>query len=105
LENKNVSSLITQQEQKMARGKYSPTVNAAYAADQEWHTRLAQNQQYDPDGYDSYGYDRNDVDRAGNNEFDYLSNDLGWESDDDINWAYNDAHAEWTFDGQRPVKR
>jgi hypothetical protein len=45
------------------------------------------------------------VDRAGNHEDDYLRNDLGWETDDDTNWAYDDAHAEWTFDGQRPVKR
>jgi hypothetical protein len=52
--------------------------------DQEWFTKYAATKQvtnrdfwtqYDPDGYDSYGYDENEVDRAGNYESEYYGND------------------------------
>lgn len=92
----------------MARGKYSPTVNEAYAHNQRWWSNYAYSAaasgdefvMYDPEGFDSYGYDKNDVDRAGNNEFDYLMNDAG---EDDCNSAYEAARGAWGFDGTKPV--
>ena len=89
------------------RGKYSPTVTAAYMKCQEWHNNLLAPNDcvYDVDGYDSYGYDKNDVDRAGNNEYQYYHND--WSDDEGYgeNFAYNAASEEWGFDGVRPIKR
>lgn len=96
------------------RGKYSPTVTLAYMKDQNWwHKYFATKQptdvdfmsQYDPDGFDRYGYDKNVVDRAGNNENDYIVNDsarFGYE--DDWNDAYDDALDAWGFDGVKPVR-
>lgn len=94
------------------RGKYSPTVSAAYRADQEWFTKFAATKQvtnrdfwtqYDPEGYDSYGYDENEVDRAGNEEHVYYAND-GYDFDEDWNYAYNNTLDEWGFDGTKPVR-
>lgn len=58
----------------MSVGKYSPTVSSWYRRDQEWHRKhCAENEWYDRDGYDSYGYHRDtDKDRAGYTEWDYL---------------------------------
>ena len=83
------------------RGKYSPTVSQAYQTNQEWHQKLLPPGEYtyDADGYDSYGYDKNDVDRAGNHEYEYYSNDLG----EDCSLKYEDAYSAWGFDGVRPV--
>jgi hypothetical protein len=87
------------------RGKYSPTVTAAYMKDQDWWRKYTgENEvtyhQYDPEGYDSYGYDKNDVDRAGNSEHVYYEdNEFG------ENWHYNQALDDWGFDGVKPVKR
>lgn len=89
----------------MARGKYSPTVQAAYAQDKDWHAKFAQGEQYDPEGFDSYGYNKTDVDRAGNNEFDYLATDGDWDADEDYNAAFDRALDEWGFDGQKPCLR
>lgn len=96
------------------RGKYSPTVKAAYRADQEWwmnyaytekHTREREYVQYDPEGYDQYGYDAGDTDRAGNQEHVYYVNDLADDGlDGDCNYAYEDAEGEWSFNGTKPVK-
>lgn len=94
------------------RGKYSPTVTAAYMKDQDWFRKYcaqASNEYtiYDPDGFDSYGYDKNDVDRAGNNENDYMVNDAPFTydgPDGDWNDAYDDALATWGFDGVKPVR-
>lgn len=93
------------------RGKYSPTVSAAYQTDQEWWRRYAyagitgdEFVQYDPDGYDSYGYDKNDRDRAGNAEYEYYAN-TGFSPDQDINHLYETALDEWTFDGVKPVPK
>ena len=95
----------------MARGKYSPTVNAAYMADQEWWTKYSGANlpsetyvQFDPDGYDSYGYNSKGYDRAGNHENDYLHNDGDWDRDEDFNYAYDQACDDWHFDGVKPVK-
>jgi hypothetical protein len=92
------------------RGKYSPTVTAAYMKDQEWWHRYSREAetwtQYDPEGYDSYGYDVNDKDRAGNFEHDYYANDVdGDEYTGGVNWAYERALDEWGFDGVKPVRK
>jgi len=91
------------------RGKYSPTVSAAYRKDQEWWRRYSREAeewtQYDPEGFDSYGYDEHDYDRAGNQESTYYSNDAPWDSDDDYNYAYDAALDDWGFDGTKPVQR
>lgn len=84
------------------RGKYSPTVSAAYQADKKWFKKYSDYDSqpdnwfiYDPDGFDSYGYDENEIDRAGNREDDYYSNDD----------AYDAALSDWGFDGTKPVQR
>jgi hypothetical protein len=91
------------------RGKYSPTVTAAYMKDQEWWHKFSREAeawtQYDPEGFDSYGYDKNDVDRAGNNENDYIPNDGDYDLDQDFNNAYDHASDEWGFDGVKPVRK
>lgn len=93
------------------RGKYSPTVSAAYQADQDWFIHYCIHEinsseyaQYDPEGYDSYGYNADDVDRAGNQEHEYYAND-GYDFDGDWNYAYNAASEAWGFDGTKPVQR
>ena len=90
----------------MSVGKYSPTVSAAYAADQKWHDKLcAENEQYDDEGYDRYGYNwPEEKDRAGHTEWDYLST---FESEEDGYFyysLYDHIDNEWTFDGVRPVR-
>jgi hypothetical protein len=99
----------------MSRGKYSPTVSAAYVRDRSWWTKYAhagvtgdEFVQYDPEGYDSYGYDRDDVDRAGNAELEYLRNDAqgsGLDAGYDFNFLYDDAIGHWGFDGVKPVRK
>ena len=94
------------------RGKYSPTVTAAYMKDQEWFRKFCElaphgdvvYSPYDPEGYDSYGYDKNDVDRAGNNEYAYMHNDSAHPEYADYNIAYDDADRTWGFDGVKPVR-
>lgn len=91
------------------RGKYSPTVSRAYMHDQDWWRKYTGEDeftynQYDPEGYDSYGYDKDDVDRAGNHESDYYGNDA-WAEDEDYNIAYDTAYDEWIFDGVKPVRK
>ena len=88
------------------RGKYSPTVTAAYMADQNWHRNYMAPDGflYDPEGYDSYGYNEDNVDRAGNEECDYYPNDADpFYTDDDFNWKYDSALSAWGFDGTKPV--
>lgn len=93
------------------RGKYSPTVSRAYQKDQSWFDSYRIEipgvyNPYDPEGFDAYGYNYNDIDRAGNHENDYIPNDSPyWEDvDDDYNTAYEDAYDSWGFDGIKPVK-
>lgn len=88
----------------MARGKYSPTVFAAYRRDQDWFSKYSQGQNFDPEGYDSYGYNQDCQDRAGNDELDYLRNDADRDTDDDYNILYDDALDLWGFDGVKPVR-
>lgn len=81
------------------QGKYSPTVYKACACDQQWHKKLSGSDKgegcftYDADGYDSYGYDGGDIDRAGNHENSYAS-------DDDLFW---NTMSLWDYDGTRPT--
>lgn len=91
----------------MARGKYSPTVTAAYSASRQWWESYALTGQpnngrayvpFDPEGYDSYGYNEQGYDRAGNHENDYLAN-----TDGDSNFAYDQALRDWRFDGIKPI--
>ena len=98
----------------MARGKYSPTVNVAYQVNQKWWLQYAYSAQmrnpddfveYDPEGFDSYGYNADGVDRAGYSEFAYLHNDaadLGF--DYDYNRTYDVVLDNWGFNGVKPVK-
>ena len=96
------------------RGKYSPTVTAAYMADSLWwinytyadkHNRERVYVQYDSEGFDSYGYDVNDKDRAGNWECSYYENNNPDYDGEDYNWAYEAALDEWGFDGVKPVRK
>jgi len=93
------------------RGKYSPTVSVAYRKDQEWFINYCFHEinsseyaQYDPEGYDAYGYNKDDVDRAGNKEHHYYHNDLSDDGlDGDCNYLFEDLEGEWGFDGTKPV--
>ena len=96
------------------RGKYSPTVTAAYMADQDWFEKncapteiregIRRRAQYDRDGFDSYGYNADEVDRAGNQEHDYYP---GWTDEQgdyhEENDAYDQALRDWGFDGVKPA--
>ena len=92
------------------RGKYSPTVTEAYMMDQAWFDKYAKSDGdefalRDPEGFDLYGYNDEDMDRAGNYEHEYYHNDAPEDSDEDYNWLYMDANDHWTFDGVKPVRR
>jgi hypothetical protein len=94
------------------RGKYSPTVTAAYMKDQKWWHKFSREAEawtlYDPEGFDSYGYGEDGKDRAGNDEFDYMHNDLldeDFSTNDDCNWKYDSTIEAWGFDGVKPVRK
>lgn len=61
--------------------KYSPTVNTSYSKDQEWFEKNGggfgngknPDSQLDDDGFDSYGYNDQNIDRAGISENQYMS--------------------------------
>lgn len=61
------------------QGKYSPTVAGWYSQDQKWWYKnrvLSEDyQEFDKDGYDSYGYNSQGVDRAEVHENDYACDD------------------------------
>jgi hypothetical protein len=62
----------------MGLGKYSPTVTEAYRRDQNWHEKeraITDDPNYDREGYDRYGYNKDEVDRAGYTEHDYNMNE------------------------------
>lgn len=84
------------------RGKYSPTVSMAYIKDQEWWNNYSKQSEgyaeFDPDGYDNYGYNKDGVDRAGYEEFEYYKSD-----EFDSNWSYDQCLEDWGFDGIKPV--
>lgn len=90
--------------------KYSPTVSAAYQVDQDWHNKYNYTpehgwDQYDFEGFDSYGYGKDGIDRAGNSECAYYSNDASARSEEDFNYKYDNAVHGWGFDGTKPVLR
>jgi len=92
------------------RGKYSPTVTAAYMADQEWWYKYSGANlptdtyvSFDPEGFDSYGYNADGYDRAENHENDYMCNDGDYDLDEDYNNAYDIASGAWGFNGTKPV--
>jgi len=92
------------------RGKYSPTVSRAYMMDQNWWDKYAASTgesypTYDPEGFDQYGYNKDDVDRAGNHESNYYRNDGDYDQDEDYNLAYDAADRDWGFDGTKPVRK
>jgi len=89
----------------MAVGKYSPTVVAAYAADQHWWVRhQGRDEFFDADGYDRYGYDENDIDRAGNHE-DAYADEVMFFDGACIHYLYQETQQEWDFDGTAPIKK
>lgn len=72
----------------MGIGKYSPTVNKSYSVDQKWYSKFRDTEMmsdYDKEGYDSYGYNCLDLDRAGYREDDYMFNQH----------LYEKVEAEW----------
>lgn len=92
------------------RGKYSPTVTAAYMKDRNWWYNYSSANKssgeyvgFDPEGFDSYGYNADGYDRADNREDDYLYNDGDCDSGEDFNSAYDYALEVWGFDGTKPV--
>lgn len=85
----------------MGVGKYSPTVNSWYRRDQKWPEKhCAENEWYDRDGYDSYGYHRDtEQDRAGYTEWDYLGDgkwaDEGLPTEEYVYDLYEYVMGEW----------
>lgn len=74
----------------MGLGKYSPTVNKSYSADKKWYEKFLDKElmsDYDKEGYDSYGYNCLEVDRAGNREEDYMFDEN----------LYEKVEAEWAI--------
>ena len=79
----------------MSVGKYSPTVQFWYAKDQDWHTKNSdRNTQYDRDGYDSYGYNKQGRDRAGYTEEEYLLT-AEWQGNVYVYTLYEDVVDYW----------
>jgi hypothetical protein len=88
----------------MAIGKYSPTVSAAYAKNQNWWKPATPNGLYDADGFDSYGYNHEGYDRAAVHEDEYS---FGVEVGDEYIYdTYEIVLENWTVgaDGQ-PVHK
>jgi len=85
----------------MSVGKYSPTVSDCYSKDQDWFRKntTGEDSWYDDDGFDSYGYDRDDKDRAGIYENDYIVGEWineGTESEEYVHELYSRVYREWT---------
>lgn len=87
----------------MSTGKYSPTVNTAYALDQHWWERngggtgihdAASYREFDWDGFDEYGYGQDGNDRAGHTEEEYLA-DCQW-----VNGPAEDPEFEYVLHGR-----
>lgn len=66
-------------------GKYSPTVSHAYFKSRSWWKPADEMAFYDAEGFDQYGYDKDDVDRAGFKENAYYG-------DTDL---YADTASDW----------
>ena len=80
----------------MSVGKYSPTVQYAYSENQGWFDQFSLDGIYDLEGYDSYGYNKNGVDRAGNQEVDYSLNNVDFDGDHPDYYLYDLTVSEWT---------
>lgn len=83
----------------MSVGKYSPTVSRAYQKNQKWWEDNGGNTErkdhdswYDNDGFDSYGYNKDDIDRAGNTESDYICD---YDVDYDCYTLAENTYDEW----------
>ncbi len=92
----------------MSIGKYSPTVSDAYYKDQDWWERNGgedpANQDrgyevyfFDRDGYDSYGYNVEGLDRAAVSEDQYLTT-TEIHAGEVIHTLFEDVEREWTTD-------
>jgi hypothetical protein len=88
----------------MSVGKYSPTVSFSYMKDQKWFEKnggdfgngVNPDSIYDNDGFDSYGYNSENIDRAGIHENDYMR--FYTVLDDELEYTlYNDTYGEWCF--------
>lgn len=112
----------------MNRSQYSPTVVAAYKRDPEWFNKIVTKLKtkrgkvpiYDDQGYDMYGYNARGSDRDARMYYDYdddidaVLNTKEGKKFDDVdkaaimhmqhrsNQRYEQALAEWGFDGTRP---
>lgn len=86
----------------MGIGKYSPTVSTSYRKDQAWYEKNGggfgngknPDSDYDDDGYDAYGYNADDRDRAGHHENDYAASSQ-WDGDSAYYPLHEDVQSEW----------
>lgn len=86
----------------MSVGKYSPTVSYSYSKDKEWFKKNGggfgngkdPQSDFDNDGFDSYGYDKNEVDRAGNEESSYL-NSVDYEFENAYYYLFENVSKDW----------
>lgn len=81
----------------MSVGKYSPTINNAYHEDPEWFYKVAVNGR-DPSGYDSYGYDKKRLDRAGNTEEDYYLHEVDFSEEYPDYYLFDKTISEWNLE-------
>lgn len=86
----------------MGIGKYSPTVSTSYRKDQAWYEKNGggfgngknPDSDYDDDGYDAYGYNADDRDRAGHHENDYTAS-FQWDGDSEYYPLHEAVQSEW----------
>lgn len=86
----------------MSVGKYSPTVMFSYKQDPDWFKKNGggfgngkyPQSDFDDDGFDSYGYDKNEVDRAGNTENSY-QNEVDFETGEAYYYLFEKVQREW----------
>ncbi len=87
----------------MGVGKYSPTVSTSYSQDQAWYEKNGggygngkdPESDYDDDGYDAYGYNADDRDRAGHHENDYPAS-FQWDGESEYYPLYEAVQSEWS---------
>ncbi len=87
----------------MGVGKYSPTVSTSYSRDQEWWYKNGggfgngknPDSDLDDDGFDSYGYDNDNIDRAGVSEISYMST-YSVDNEGELHYyLYEEVSMEW----------
>lgn len=87
----------------MSLAKYSPTVNSLYRKDQQWFVKngggfdngINKNSEFDNDGFDQYGYNENNIDRAGFLEDHYESSIIILNEQDFHYPLYDKISEEW----------